>query len=276
VYCSVECLRAEGDRSPVVFLHGFPDSPEMYREYHTESEREQPWLRGRPIYTVAFPNRFTNPHYPPLAALTADVLQQEVDAILAERIATSPTGRIVLVAHDWGATCSWSFIRRHGGAGIESMVSLSVASSFRFDVWEHGPRALGWVYSLLFGSPYYVPIPAYRRFVAGIIVRYGGYRSPQWETIHRDTFYYWYGPLRPLQLPFDLIGLRARPGFTDFDFPVLYIRSKYDRIASTSRFERAVARRQDCRLVVWPDVNHWFPEQHAERVLAEIRTFVAD
>lgn len=277
MYCQVTRIREDGTRSPVVFLHGFPDSPRMFQAYYAEQEQAQPWLQGRGIYTVAFPNRFTNPNYPPLGALIGGVLQHEIDQILAERIAASPTGQIVVIAHDWGATRSWSFIRRQGAAGnqpIEKMVSLSVGSSFRFDLGEHGLRALGWTYSALFGSPAFIPIRAYRRLVAWIIIRFGGYQSDNLETFHRDCYHYWYGLVRLLAVPTDLLGLRYRPGYTGFTFPVMYLRSPFDRIATTAAFERAVQERADCRYRLYADANHWFPEQQAERVLEEIRTFL--
>lgn len=274
MYCKVECIRGEGERSPVVFLHGFPDSPLMFRDYYTAQEQRQPWLQGRGIYTVAFPNRFTNPQYPPLRALMAGTLPREIAAILSERIAASPTGQIVLIAHDWGATCAWAFIRERGSAGIEKMVALSVGSSFRYDLAEHGLRALTWTYSALFGSPWFIPIPAYRRFVAGLIMRNAGYRTDQPEDFHRDCYHYWYGFTRLLAMPTDLLGLRYRPGYTAFTFPVMYLRSPLDRIATTAAFEQAVISRPDCRYRVYSDANHWFPEQHSERVLQEIRTFL--
>lgn len=277
MYTRVDTLEARGDRSPVVFLHGFPDSPQMYAEYYTANERQQPWLHGRPIYTVAFPNRFDNPNYPPLSALVREVLQSEVDTILAGLIENSPTGKIVLVAHDWGSTCSWKFLRTHPQYRdrIESFVALSVASSFRFDVWEHGLRALGWSYSTLFGLPYYLRFAAVQKFVTNTIMNGGGYRSDRNETLHQDVYHYWYGPLRPFLLPFDFLGIRIRPAFLDFTFPVLFIRSPYDRMPSTAGFERAMQERENCRLVIYDDANHWFPEQHSDRVLKEIRTFVA-
>ena len=274
MYTQLDCLRAEGDRSPVVFIHGFPDSPLMFERYYAPEEREQAWLQGRPIYTIAFPNRFTNPNYPPLRALMGEILQTEVEQLLRKVIASSPTGQIVPVVHDWGATCTWKFIRRDGAAGIEKMVAFSVASSFRYDVWEHGLRALGWSYSALFGSAWMIRIPAYQRFVTYMITKFGGYKSEQADTLWKDCYHYWYGFVRLLILPTDLIGLRYRPAFTDFPFPVLFIRSPLDRLPSNAAFEKALKARADCRFVLYEDANHWFPEQHAERTLQEVRSFV--
>jgi len=274
MYCKLECLREASDRSPVIFIHGFPDSPLMFAAYVTPEEQAQPWLQGRGIYTIAFPNRFTNPNYAPLGALVSGVLQREIDQLLQQRIQESPTGKIILIAHDWGATCSWKFIRTHGTAGIEKMVSLSVGSSFRFDLAEHGPRAFVWLYSALFGSPYFVPIKAYQRWVLRTIMKYAGYQTTNVETFYKDCYHYWYGFVRLLAVPTDLLGLRYRPGYTDFTFPVLYIRTPFDRIASTAAFEKAVSTRPDCRYRVYEDANHWFPEQHSDRVLQEIRSFI--
>ncbi|MGQ9908000.1 MAG: alpha/beta fold hydrolase [Candidatus Flexifilum sp.] len=276
MYCRLECLQPEGSRSPIVFIHGFPDSPLMFRAYYSVDERQREWLRDRQIYTIAFPNRFTNPNYPPLGALLKETLQAEIDALLKERIAASPTGQIIPIVHDWGATTTWKFIRHHPDqrAGIEKLVALSVPSTFRYDIWAKGLLAFGWLYSTLFGAPYWLPFGPVRRAVTGLITRSGGYRSDRDDTLYQDTYHYWYGILRPLLLPFDLLGLRIRPAFLDFAFPVLFMRSPQDQLPANPDFERAMQTRQDCRFVLVEGANHWFPEQHAERVLAEIRTFI--
>lgn len=275
MYTQIECLQDEQSRSPVIFLHGFPDSPLMYDAYVSDSERQEPWLQGRGIYRVAFPNRFTNPNYPPLSALIRDVLQHELAQILDERIAKSPTGKIILIAHDWGSTLSWRYIRQTHAKDIEAMVALSVPSSFRWDVWEHGLLAFGWTYSALFGLPYILPFTPVRRFVTHILTQYGGYQSTMNETLYKDTYHYWYGLPRLLIVPFDFIGLRYRPAYLDFDFPVLFMRSPQDNLPSNKAFERAMQAREDCKFILVPDSNHWFPEQHSAFVLKHLREFLA-
>ena len=264
-------------KSPLLFIHGFPDSPLMWRDYLTPAEREQPWLAGRSIYTLAFPNRHTNPDATPSwLALASGGLYQEFDAHMATLIANSPTGKVSLVAHDWGATFSWRFIRRnHPASGIDRMASLSVGSSFRYDVFEHGLGAATWMYAFLFGLPYYVPNDAVRRGVAGMIVKYAGYRSDTASELYRDCYHYWHGLFWPVKLPFFMLGAGYRRPYTGFDFPVLYMRSALDRIASTQAFEDEVRRRPDCRFVELPEANHWFPEQQSELVIAELRRFLA-
>ena len=267
-------------RSSVVFVHGFPDSPEMFAAYHTAEERAQRWLRNRNLYAFEFPNRLTGPGcVPPLRVMVRGFvqdhgsLQAEVDQVLDGLAARSPTGKLLLVAHDWGATSSWSWVRRRPHAPVEKFVSLSVGSSFRYDVWEHGPVALSWLYSAVLCLGYLFPV----RWVHALLARWtclAGYRHPRSATLALDCWHYWYGPFTLLAAPFSLLGLRYRPGFVGFDFPVLYLRSKGDAIASTKAFERHLEEREDCVIEVWPEVNHWFPEQDPERVLKKIRTFV--
>ena len=51
MYAKLTCVhQANGaDKSPVVFVHGFPDSPAMFADYYAEAERGQPWLAKRSI-----------------------------------------------------------------------------------------------------------------------------------------------------------------------------------------------------------------------------------
>lgn len=277
MYCRLDCLHAAPDsaRSAVVFIHGFPDSPAMFAAYATPAERQQPWLRGRSLYAFAFPNRHTHPDFPPLSALRQGALAREFADLLDEAAGRSPTGRLVIIAHDWGATYTWQYARQRRQPPIEKLVALSVGSSFRYDFGEHGLRALTWLYGVWFGAAWYVP--ALRGLVARSIVAYAGYRSATAADLWRDAYHYWDRPAWLAQAPLFLLGWRGRqPEYLDFPCPVLYLRSPLDRIASTAAFERALDERPDCRRVILADANHWFPEQQSERVLAEIRTFLAD
>ncbi len=261
-------------RSPVLFIHGFPDSPAMYDAYHTPAERGQPWLHGRSIYTLALPNRQSNPApLPSLADLRNGRLQREFNALVQAVIAASPTGKIIIVAHDWGATFTWALIRSRPDLPVEKLVSLSVGSSFRYDLAEHGPRALAWLYTIIFGIPYYLPTAGVRS-VLNKALQQAGYGSPSRAEAYRDSYHYWDWPQRLALLVPRLFGWDAQPAFTDIRFPVLFMRSTMDRIATTAGFEAYLRERSDCRVLVFEDVNHWFPEQHAERVLAEIRQFM--
>lgn len=84
MYAKLTCLYDAGEtgKSPVLFVHGFPDSPAMFAAYTCEAEREQPWLAGRSIYTYAFPNRHDNPNFPSLAELAGGVMAREFDETL--------------------------------------------------------------------------------------------------------------------------------------------------------------------------------------------------
>lgn len=259
-------------RSPLLLLHGFPDSEQMYDAYITPAEREQDWLRGRSIYAIVLPNRRTNPNWPSLRDLWHGRLAREVAALIDVVIAASPTGKVTMMAHDWGATFTWMRVRQRPDLPIERMVALSVGSSFRYDVGEHGVGALWWLYGVLFGLPYYLPLA--RFFMAAALIA-GGYRAPDADKAAYDSFHYWDWPLTLARLPWRLAGYRQLPPFTDIRFPVLFIRSPLDRIASTAGFEQALRQRPDC-VVHLTDNPHWFPEQRPAEVLRLVRSFLAD
>ncbi len=245
----------------------------MFAAYYDEAERTQPWLAGRGIYTFAFPNRHDNPNFPPFSALAHGVIAGEFDQAMDSLAGQSPTGKLIILAHDWGATHTWRWARTRANPPIEKLVAFSVGSSFRYDIFEHGLNAFTWLYGLLFCSPWYLPF--LRKPVANLIVRFAGYRSETAMDLWQDAWHYWDRPSLLLTiLPQALFFLFYRREFLDFPFPVLYMRSAFDRLASTAAFERALLRRSDCRLVIYPDYNHWFPEQHSEVVLPEVRKFL--
>ena len=275
MYAKLTCLhQADGTgKSPVIFVHGFPDSPAMFAAYYSESEREQPWLAGRSIYCYAFPNRHDNPNFPPLGELAKGVMSREFDQTMNNLALESPTGKLIFLSHDWGASHTWRWARGQKNPPIEKMVAFSVGSSNRFDVFEHGLNAFTWLYGLWFCAPYYFPF--LRKAVAWSIVSAAGYRSETAAGLWKDTYHYWDRPRLLLTiLPQALLGLFYKPEYLDFSFPVLYLRTPLDRIASTAAFERLIQSRPDCRMVLYPAFNHWFPEQHSEIVLPEVRTFV--
>ncbi len=105
-----------------------------------------------------------------------------------------------------------------------------------------------------------------------MIVKYAGYQSATAHNLYIDAYHYWDGPLWLYRI-FYRVWIPSR-SYVDFRFPVLYIRSPQDRIASNAAFEQTLKTRDDCLLRVWDDVNHWFPEQHSQRVLHEIRPFL--
>lgn len=263
----------DASRSPVLLIHGFPDSPEMFAAYHTPAERRQPWLAGRSIYTLAFPNRQSHrAAWPSLRDLADGRLRREFAALVDLVIAASPTGQVLIIAHDWGATYTWELVRNRPDLPIERLVSLSVGSSFRYDLAEHGLGAFAWLYNSIFGLHYYLPCAPVRWLLAAALT-VAGYRSPSIDAVAYDSYHYWDWPLRLLRLPFRLLGLGRQPAFTDIRFPVLFIRSAMDRIASTAAFEAHLRGRADCRVVLLEGVSHWFPEQQSELALAEIQQF---
>jgi pimeloyl-ACP methyl ester carboxylesterase len=274
-YAKLTCLhQADGTgKSPVVFVHGFPDSPAMFAAYYAETERGQSWLAGRSIYCYAFPNRHDNPNFPPLKELARGVMSREFDQTMDDLALQSPTGKLIFLSHDWGATHTWRWARKQKNPPIEKIVAFSVGSSNRFDIFEHGLNAFTWLYGLWFCAPYYFPF--LRKTVAWSIVKAAGYRSETADELWKDTYHYWDRPRLLLTiLPQAFLGLFYQREYLDFSFPVLYLRTPLDRIASTAAFERLIQSRPDCRMVFYPKFNHWFPEQQSEVVLQEVRTFL--
>ncbi len=275
MYAKLTCLHQpeHANKSPVVFIHGFPDSPAMFAAYYAEAERSQPWLAGRSIYTYAFPNRHDNPNFPPLGELARGVMAREFDETLDGLARQSPTGKLLILAHDWGATHTWRWARRRENPPIEKLVAFSVGSSFRYDVFEHGLNAFTWLYGIWFGAAWYLPF--LRKAVANSIVRAAGYRAETALDLWQDAYHYWDRPSLFLTiLPQALFFLFYRQEYLDFPFPVLYLRARLDRIASTAAFERHLLSRPDCRMIVYDQFNHWFPEQQSDVVLPEIRRFL--
>lgn len=283
MYTELTCLHdpVDAHRSPVVFIHGFPDSPLMWQEYITPTEQAQPWLQGRAIYTFAFPNRQTRPQpIPSWWEVRRGVLSDEFTAALTEVISRSPTGKIIPIAHDLGATYAWTYARQRTRAGqevgFEKLVALSVGSSLRYDIWEHGLNALTWLYQVIYIVPYTIRLRPLQALLAYLLVNAAGYRSATAAEVWRDVYHYWEGWLWPLRLPFYLLGWAYERPFLNYHFPVLYMRSHMDRIASTQAFEADLGQRPGCRFVKLPGTfSHWFPEQNADLVLAEIRPFLA-
>lgn len=278
-YCHLEKVvqPAENGRSPVVFIHGFPDSPLMWRDYWTAEERERPWLAGRAIYALAFPNRHTRPApIPTWRVLRQGVLDEEVADAFAQVAAASPTGQLIPIAHNLGATYTWRYVRGQLNPPVEKLVALSVASSFRYDLGEHGLNALTWLYQIPYILPYTVRIRPLQNLLGYLLTRFAGYRSETANEAWRDTYHYLDGWFWPIKLPFFFFGILGRtPVYLDFTFPVLFMRSHMDRIASTKAFEAELQRRPDCKYVFLPGVKHWFPAQQSELVLAQLRDFLA-
>ena len=97
-------------------------------------------------------------------------------------------------------------------------------------------------------------------------------------------WWYWYGPLWPLRILPDILGLSflcAELGLvqtggrtrTDFDFPILFIASEFDdRVAYTDAFVRWLqsqrGRRASKFLRAPPGSGHFFPQTAAPFVLA--------
>ena len=164
----------------------------MFSAYYADSEREKPWLQKRSIYPYAFPNRHDNPNFPPFSQLAHGVVAREFNQIMDELAKQSPTGKLIVIAHDWGATHTWRWARKCSNPPIEKLVALSVGSSFRYDVFEHGLNAFTWLYGLWFCAGWYFPF--LRGTVAESIVNNAGYRSNNARELWQDTFQYWDRP----------------------------------------------------------------------------------
>jgi pimeloyl-ACP methyl ester carboxylesterase len=259
----------------VVFVHGFPDSSLMFRDYFSEDEQEEPWLKQRSIYAFSFPNRHDNSEIPPISKLFRGVIAKEFDQHMNKLSIESPTTKLIFVAHDWGATHVWRWARHQQDPPIEKFVALSVGSSFRFDILEHGLNAFVWMYGLWFALAWYIPF--LRTLVGKSIVKFGGYRSSTASDLWKDAYHYWDRLILPLTILPQALGLiNYQREYLDFTFPVLYIRTPDDRIASTAAFERLLRARPDCRIVPLEQTCHWFPEQHSDTVLPYVRGFLGE
>jgi pimeloyl-ACP methyl ester carboxylesterase len=247
----------------------------MFKDYFSEEEQDQPWLNHRSIYTLSFPNRHDNTEIPPISKLFRGVIAREFDQHMNKMAMESPTGKIIFVAHDWGATHAWRWARQQAAPPIEKFVALSVGSSFRFDILEHGLSAFVWMYGLWFSLAWYVPF--LRTLVGQTMVKFGGYRSPTAASLWKDAYHYWDRLILPLTILPQAFGLiNYQREYLDFPFPVLYLRAPEDRIASTAAFERLLRARPDCRIVVLDRACHWFPEQQSHAVLPHVRAFLGD
>ena len=82
--------------------------------------------------------------------------------------AVSPTGKVVVVCHDWGATYSWKWIMKNQEK-VSAVIAFSVGNEFRYDVLEHGPGALIWGYHLVTCLPWLLPCAATRRLVSTLM-----------------------------------------------------------------------------------------------------------
>ena len=131
-----------------------------------------------------------------------------------------------------------------------------------------------WLYQVVYIVPYTTRLRPFQRLLSFLLTRAAGYQSETADEVWRDTYHYWEGWLWPLRLPFYMLGAGWERPFLDFQFPVLFMRSHIDRIASTKAFEAELQRRPDCCFIELPDVNHWFPEQRPELVLPVLRDFL--
>ena len=102
-----------------------------------------------------------------------------------------------------------------------------------------------------------------------------------------DQWWYWYGPLAPLRLPLDWIGVTAALAnvgwwptgstrvYTRWAFPLLFLaHAKDDRIAFTRAFLDDVARRGAPRCVARLDapahLGHFFPSRDPAWVMERV------
>lgn len=200
-------------RSPAIFIHGFPDSSHIFTSYFEQTES---WLKLRDLYTLSFTNshshsvpyvklpnekivaRPSNYRYrlsseserelencmnapPTLYELFSGLPRRHFRAALLEVINDSPTGKIVIIAHDWGARYTWEFLREYEEVAsdcVEFLVSLSVGSSIRYDVFEHGLKAFMWFYDILLCLPYYYPTKFWlQTFVLRLLQKFAGYQA---------------------------------------------------------------------------------------------------
>jgi len=267
---------AHCSKSPILFLHGAPDSPAIWEAYIQDTKS---WAQNRQIFTLETPNSVSNPVEPPsLKELFGGAIYDEIAASILSRIIESPSGKVVIVAHDFGATYAWNFVRNNisiANQHIEQMVSFSVGSSFRYDVWEHGPNALTWCYAILPALVFFCPFFPLKYLFWWIwrSIGFPGDYLPSEIDLHP----YWYAPFFVFRMLFDFFFgmLHTGLGFVDFKFPVFFLRSRIDSIASNDRFEKLLERRGDCKLKILPfSATHWFLFHHSDVIMPEFRAFL--
>ena len=101
---------------------------------------------------------------------------QAMDEIVEE---WSPTGSVALAAHDFGAAWTWLWVLSRKPR-VEWFLSLSVGPTLRYDVAEHGPRALVWAYSAITSAAYYMPRWSGAPWLVGSLLRvFSGYPGPR-------------------------------------------------------------------------------------------------
>jgi pimeloyl-ACP methyl ester carboxylesterase len=109
-------VQVEGEGTPVVLLHGFPDSSYLWR-------KQLPALVDAGFRVIA----------PDLRGFGESDKPQEVDAYRITTLAADvvailnalEVGRAHVVGHDWGAALAWVLAGLHGGR-VDRLVAMSV------------------------------------------------------------------------------------------------------------------------------------------------------
>jgi pimeloyl-ACP methyl ester carboxylesterase len=250
-------IGGSGDKSTAVYIHGFPDDDDLFAEYK---------LPDRQSISLALPNGRTNKVVPSGMPLIRGAVFEEICCALDGACATSPTGKIVVVAHDWGATYSWKWIMKNPDK-VSAVIAFSVGNEFRYDVLEHGPNALIWGYHLISSLPWLIPCSATRRFVSTLMKSPAAGWIGDREITEHDSHHYWYAAPWCLTVqPYHLFCPRRKDPAPLPKCPVLYIRSAIaDRIAVTSAFEEQLLARKDCERIV-TGLDHWFLMKQAKQL----------
>jgi len=161
---------------PVLCLHGAPESHEIWMPYVAELGG-----RDKDVYLLAFPSEYSDAPTPSSLDMARGLMWKEFDKLLEDF--SKDFGKINVVAHDFGATWFWTWLRGDPKRQerIKCLIALSVGPAMRYDFVEHGVLgALGWLYSTFFCLAFYLPF--FARVVEPALRDAGKYKAKKAVT----------------------------------------------------------------------------------------------
>lgn len=158
-------VEVAGAGSPVLLIHGFPDSLSQWREV-------APRLRGSGYKTIAFDVRGFGLSDAPQGREHYQIgrLLADIGALLDALGETAP---VHVIGHDWGAVIAWCFALRHPER-VRSLVALSVGHPQAYARAGLMQKLKGW-YTVAFQLP---RVPEY------LLLRKGGAGMRWWAPEH--------------------------------------------------------------------------------------------
>jgi pimeloyl-ACP methyl ester carboxylesterase len=243
-----------GDGPPLLLLHGFPDSAEIWRH-------QIPAL-ARAGYRVIAPDLrgFGQSDAPAdRAAYGIDHIIDDILGLLAALGIDEPVG---LVGHDWGAAVGWLFCARHP-ARVSRFVALSVGHPEAYRSAGLRQKLMGW-YILAFQL----------EGLAERMIAANGFRFLRRVEPAREDGERWVADLsRPGRLTAALNWYRAnfrsflRARFPEMHVPVLGVYSTGDVALTEEQMTGSAAFvRAEWRYVRLPGVGHWLQIERPDEI----------